>query len=97
LFSTETCKECDNAFPSIVPNWDHTPRSGIHGIVITETSPANFKKSVEYALSLVEHKPMDKRLIFLKSWNEWAEGNYMEPDRKYGRGFLDALKSIILK
>lgn len=46
---------------------------------------------------MVENKPMDKRFIFLKSWNEWAEGNYMEPDLKYGNGFLEALKSIIFK
>lgn len=97
LFSTETCKEQENAFPSIVPNWDHTPRSGRNGYVLTGTSPEKFKESVEFTLSMVENKPMDKRFIFLKSWNEWAEGNYMEPDLKYGHGFLDALKSIIYK
>jgi hypothetical protein len=32
------------------------------------------------------------QIIFIKSWNEWAEGNYLEPDMKYGKGFLETLK-----
>ena len=31
----------------------------------------------------------------LKSWNEWAEGNYMEPDLKYGKGYIQALRKAI--
>ena len=55
-----------------------------------------------YALSLkreeyevILDKPYDKRFIFLKSWNEWGEGNYVEPDLKYGHGWLDALRNEI--
>ena len=35
------------------------------------------------------------KLVFLKSWNEWAEGNYMEPDLLYGHGFIEALRRAI--
>lgn len=31
----------------------------------------------------------------IKSWNEWGEGNYMEPDLKYGRGYINALRKSI--
>ena len=34
-------------------------------------------------------------ILFLKSWNEWGEGNMMEPDLTYGRGFIDALRKAI--
>ena len=41
------------------------------------------------------HKPWERRIVFLKSWNEWAEGNYMEPDLKFGRGNLEALQQAL--
>ena len=37
----------------------------------------------------------DKKILFLRSWNEWGEGNYVEPDSLYGHGFLDAIKNEI--
>lgn len=35
------------------------------------------------------------KIVFLKSWNEWGEGNYMEPDLKYGKGFIRALHDAL--
>ena len=48
-------------------------------------------------VDMVKDKPIDKRFIFLKSWNEWGEGNYVEPDLKYGHGWLDALRAELLE
>jgi lipopolysaccharide biosynthesis protein len=46
-------------------------------------------------LAKLKDKKKEENLIFLKSWNEWGEGNYMEPDLKYGNGFLDALQKVL--
>ena len=43
----------------------------------------------------MKEKPEDERVVFLKSWNEWAEGNYVEPDLKFGHGYLKALQQAI--
>ena len=46
-------------------------------------------------LSKISRKPKEKQICFLKSWNEWGEGNYMEPDLRYGKGYINALKDAI--
>ena len=81
--------------PTIIPNWDHTPRSGIGGTVISGSTPELFKNHVCQVLDAVKDKPYEERLIFLKSWNEWGEGNYMEPDSKWGKEYLIKLKDAI--
>lgn len=50
---------------------------------------------VQDALKMVENKQPEHKILFLRSWNEWAEGNYMEPDLKFGHGYLDALAEVI--
>ena len=86
-----------NVFPSIIPGWDHTPRSGRDGLVMTESTPELFERHVQEAVELVADKEAENKIIFIKSWNEWAEGNYMEPDLKWGNKYLEALKRQVVK
>lgn len=85
----------NNTIPTIIPGWDHTPRSGKKGIVIHNATPALFGKHVDEAVNLIKDKPQESRIIILKSWNEWGEGNYIEPDTKYGCQFLEELRERI--
>ena len=94
LFITDEELSSD-VLPSIVPQWDHTPRSGWNGTLFVNATPELFYKQVIKALDVVKSKPKDKKIIFLKSWNEWGEGNFMEPDLTFGRGFCDALKMAL--
>lgn len=81
----------EDVIPTLIPNWDHTPRSGITGTVLTGATPKLFKLHAEEVLGCVAAKKRNP-LVFLKSWNEWGEGNYIEPDMRYGHGFLEAIK-----
>ena len=45
-------------------------------------------------LRRVHRKQNEDKIVFLKSWNEWAEGNYMEPDTRWGKGYIQALKEL---
>jgi hypothetical protein len=82
--------------PSVFPNWDNTPRSGARGLVLTNTSPERFAVNVETAVQTLDGRPASERLLWIKSWNEWAEGNYLEPDLQYGRAWLETLRDRLL-
>lgn len=88
----EKQKDC---YPTIIPNWDHSPRSGKSGHILYKSTPLKFKGHVKNTFLHIKSKPIENRIVFLKSWNEWGEGNYMEPDLKFGIGYLNALKEAI--
>jgi hypothetical protein len=88
-------RDKENVFPTLIPNWDHTPRSGYNGDLITDCKPAYFKRHCLDVLNCVSIKQNNK-VCFLKSWNEWGEGNYMEPDMKYGHGYIEALRDALI-
>ena len=91
-------QEIDNkekVYPTIIPNWDHTPRSGKAGTVLLNSTPALFKNHCREVLDLVKNKQEENQIVFIKSWNEWGEGNYMEPDLKFGKGYIEALRTAI--
>lgn len=89
--SSQTILNGDPSYPCIVPNWDNTPRSGHNGLVFHNSNPELFGLHVRNEIKKVEHRPSEHRIVFIKSWNEWAEGNYLEPDRKFGLAYLEAL------
>ena len=82
----------NNVMPVIAPNWDHSPRSGSREVMFSECDPKYFQKLVEKAIEYSRNKPEENRIIFIQSWNEWGEGNHLEPDLKYGLGYLEAIK-----
>ena len=90
----DCCKDRD-VIPSIAPNWDHSPRSAAKGIILHDSTPELFKKIAQRAINIVKNKPEEEQIIIVKSWNEWGEGNYMEPDLEFGKGYIHALREAI--
>ena len=83
----------ENFFPCMIPNWDHSPRSKRGALVMIDPEPKYFYEHALQLLRLVCKKK--NQVVFLKSWNEWGEGNYMEPDIKYGKGYIEYLRKAI--
>ena len=75
--------------PTILPNWDHSPRSKNLISILVNSTPQLFKNHCMEILKGV--RPKKNKIVILKSWNEWGEGNYMEPDLKFGKGYINAL------
>ncbi len=89
--------EWENVFPTVCPRKDRTPRSGKNAWLYRDSTPELFQRNVELCLDRIKKKSADKRIVFLDSWNEWGEGAYMEPDLKFGHGYLEALKKALNK
>ena len=92
LFKTPVDNE-KNVYPSLIPNWDHTPRSGKYGFLIHNSTPNYWREHIKDFFKIIKSK--NENIIFLKSWNEWGEGNYMEPDLKWGHQYIDILREEI--
>ena len=79
-------------YPSIFVRWDNTPRRAENGIVFTNSTPECFEQGLSDLVRSVQHKPFDDRIIFINAWNEWAEGNHLEPDLAFGTAYLEAVR-----
>jgi hypothetical protein len=82
-------------YPCVVPNWDNTPRSGKNGVVFLDSTPELYRHHLRDALQRVQAHDPQKRIVFVKSWNEWAEGNYLEPDQRFGRNYLEVTRAEV--
>ncbi len=80
-------------FPCIMPNWDNTPRTGLDGYVFKNASPEIFQEHLREAIKKIEPNEDQHKIIIVKSWNEWAEGNHLEPDTAFGQKFLNAVRN----
>ena len=69
--------------------FDHSPRSGRKAIILHNNNPKQWGELCKKVKELVEARDPKDQYIFIKSWNEWGEGNYMEPDRKFGRAYIN--------
>lgn len=87
----------ENVYPTILPQWDRTPRVSSWDGVYVNATPEKFEQHIRQALDLIKNKEPEHRILFLKSWNEWGEGNYVEPDLQWGHGFLDAIHRAVVE
>lgn len=78
----------DNIHPCINPNFDHSPRSAHRGVIIINNTPQKWYNLCVDFFKLMDKRDVDENLIFIKAWNEWGEGNYLEPDLKFGKEYI---------
>lgn len=83
-------------FPCVTPQWDNTARRAEGATVFDGSTPAVYERWLSHALATA-NGITDEPLVFVNSWNEWAEGAHLEPDRRWGRGYLRATRSALQK
>jgi lipopolysaccharide biosynthesis protein len=82
-------------YPIVIPDWDNTARSGLRGYALHGSTPELFRRNLQDAVARVAAHPADRRIVIIESWNEWAEGNYLEPDRRWGHEYLRVAHSTL--
>lgn len=82
-----------NIFPGIFTGWDNTIRHGRRGHVIEGGTPELFREYLRSQKKIMKEKKCE--YIFLNAWNEWAEGMYLEPDKKNKYKYLEVIKEVL--
>lgn len=78
-------------FRSVCPGWDNTARRRERATIFANASPAGFQEWLEQVCrDTLRHFEGEHRLVFVNAWNEWAEGAYLEPNRRTGYAYLNA-------
>ena len=83
-------------FRTVMPSWDNTARRQNVSHVFVDATPQRY----EYWLRRIVEQTRrlhfgDERIVFINAWNEWAEGNHLEPDRQFGHQYLVATKNAL--
>ena len=85
-------------FPVVSIGWDNTPRYaelGREAVVHIGNTPESFGAYLQQAKDYLKERPDQPPLILINAWNEWVEGAYLEPDMKWGYGYLEAVKKVM--
>ena len=85
-------------YKTVFPSWDSEPRKPGRGTIYAYSSPSLYRRWLQTACDwTIKNHPQEGRFVFINAWNEWAEGAHLEPDRRFGYGYLEATKDVLLK
>jgi lipopolysaccharide biosynthesis protein len=84
-------------FPGVSPGWDNSARRKSGASVYLGSTPEMYRQWLDHSINQAQHRfeNPDERLVFVNAWNEWAEGNHLEPDQKWGRRYLEETKQAL--
>ncbi len=83
-------------FRGICPGWDNEARRPGRGTTLINSSPEAYQEWLRDLCDFtVKNFDPNERLIFINAWNEWAEGAYLEPDRRYGYAYLQGTAEVL--
>lgn len=85
-------------FPNVSVGWDNNARfKDRRGAIEGNTNPEAFRKYLLKAKAYADAHPDQPKLITINAWNEWVEGSYLEPDERFGMGYLEAVRDVFVK
>jgi hypothetical protein len=83
-------------FPNLVPGWDNTSRRKDNpSLLLDNSTPELFEEWLKVLASDFQPFSEDESFLFINAWNEWAEGNHLEPCHKWGKSYLEKVKKVL--
>ncbi|MBI3344762.1 MAG: glycoside hydrolase family 99-like domain-containing protein [Gammaproteobacteria bacterium] len=84
-------------FHGVTPAWDNSARRKQNAFILDGATPLKYQAWLRTVVERTLRKPAgDERIVFINAWNEWAEGNHLEPDLEWGRAYLEATRNAVL-
>lgn len=88
-------KDYPLAYPCLNPDFDHTPRSGYKAKILHGSTPEKWAELLRQTKDMFSYRPTEENILFIKAWNEWGEGNYLEPDSRYKKGYIEEMGKVL--
>lgn len=80
----------------VSPGFDNSARRSAGATILMNNTPARYRRWLEAALAWTrQHQPPRRQVVFINAWNEWAEGNHLEPDTMNGHAYLEATRDAL--
>jgi len=79
-------------FPGVTPMWDNSARRREGAHIFNGSTPELYENWLRTVLERFVPPTPQENLVFVNAWNEWAEGNHLEPDQRWGLAYLEATK-----
>jgi GT2 family glycosyltransferase/predicted SAM-dependent methyltransferase len=82
-------------YPCVTPMWDNSPRRKKSSLILDNSTPEAYELWLSETVSSLNNRDLDDDIIFINAWNEWGEGNHLEPDRRHGLKYLESTKKVL--
>jgi hypothetical protein len=82
-------------YETVCPQWDNSPRTGSRAVVLHDSTPEAYERWLTEVVSRTVERPEEEQLVFVNAWNEWGEGCHLEPDLRWGHGYLEATRRAL--
>lgn len=83
-------------FRCVTPAWDNWARRHEGAAIFLDSTPEKYQSWLTHTVIDANNRLAgDERMVFVNAWNEWAEGNHLEPDQKFGHAYLEATQKAL--
>ncbi|MCG2794066.1 MAG: glycoside hydrolase family 99-like domain-containing protein [Weeksellaceae bacterium] len=84
-------------YESVTPMWDNSARRKKHATIYQGSTPEKYGYWLDHTVKNFNPFSTEENFVFINAWNEWAEGNHLEPCQKWGRKYLEITKEVLEK